>query len=85
VRKTGRPQRGNPIASRWSVRFDLGLFYLGRPKVDLEVETTLPIDQIPGGQELLDQLLAEQRAELEDEVNRAEFYPVVAFAVCWRL
>lgn len=75
---------GNPLASSWSLRFDVGVFYLGPPQVDLAAETTLPIDQIPGGQALLDRLLAEQKAALEDEVKDARFYPVLTFAVSWR-
>lgn len=75
---------GNPIAAGWSLRFDLGVAYLGSPDVRLEVDTPIPVDQLPGGRPLLDRLLAEQQAELEAEVEDAELYPVVAFALSWR-
>lgn len=66
------------------VAFDLGAIYYGEPDVEVVARTGLPIDQVPGGQGLLDEFLEEQERELQDEVDDYEIYPVVRLSVFYR-
>lgn len=73
---------GNPFrGGRWTVSFEVGAFYQGRPKVDLRVSTPLPLDQIPGAQEALALFIADQERKLEAELRDYPVVPVVSFAV----
>lgn len=73
-----------PAESGWTFTFDLGAYYQGAPDVESELHTTLPIDSVPGLRELVDQALAEHEADLEEEAEDYQFYPVVMFGVSYR-
>lgn len=73
-----------PSASGWSFTFDLGAYYQGAPDVEAQLHTTLPIDSVPGLRELVDQALAEHEADLEEEAEDYQFYPVVMLGVSYR-
>ncbi len=76
---------GNPFrGGRWSVSFEVGAFYQGAPNVDLHVQTSLPVDQIPGGQAALDALIADQERELEHKLRDDQVLPVASLAVSYR-
>jgi hypothetical protein len=76
---------GNPFrGGRWGVSFEVGVLYQGEPEVELEARTPLPVGLVPGGQERLDQLIEEEEAALEEELDDYTVVPVVAFAVTWR-
>jgi hypothetical protein len=77
---------GNPLGGDggWSVGFDLGAIYLGSPDVSLELDTPLPIDTVPGLRELVDELLAQEEAELEQEIGDYDLLPVVSLSVGYR-
>ncbi len=64
--------------------FDLGAFVFGDPEVDLTLDTPLPVDAIPNGRALIDEALASERAELEEELEDYDVYPVVSFGVFYR-
>lgn len=76
----GNPFRGGP----WSVSFEIGAYYQGSPSVDLHVRTSLPVDQIPGGQAALDALIADQERELEDKLHDYQVLPLVSLAISYR-
>ena len=63
---------------------DLGAVLLGSADVTVRLESDLPIDQIPGGAEFVDEFLREQERLIEDEVDEYELYPVVRFGVFFR-
>jgi hypothetical protein len=70
---------GNPFdGGRWGFTFDLGAVYHGEPEVTLVADTLIPIGLIPGGQARLDQELAAEEAELQDEVDGYRYLPVVS-------
>lgn len=73
-----------PSESGWSFTFDLGAYYQGAPDVESQLHTTLPIDSVPGLRELVDQALAEHEADLEEEAEDYQFYPVVMLGVSYR-
>lgn len=73
-----------PSESGWSFTFDLGAYYQGAPDVEAQLQTTLPIDSVPGLRELVDQALAEHEADLEEEAEDYRFYPVVMLGVSYR-
>lgn len=76
---------GNPFrGGRWNLSFEIGAFYQGEPEVDLRVQTNLPIDQIPGGAEILTVGLAQEERELEEELRDYTVVPVVSFTVSYR-
>ena len=63
---------------------DLGAVLLGAAEVTVRLDSDLPIDQIPGGPEFVDQFLREQERLIEEEVDEYETYPVVRFGVFFR-
>ncbi len=76
---------GNPLrGGRWGVSFEIGAFYQGAPTVDLRVQTSLPVDLIPGGQAALDALIADQERELEHKLRDYRVLPVVSLGVSYR-
>ena len=76
---------GRPVGrSGWSFHLDFGAHTLDDPEVELVLETDLPIDQIPGGRELVDDLLARHRADLEEELDEAPVYPVLSLGLGYR-
>jgi hypothetical protein len=77
---------GDPLGGDggWSVGFDLGAIFLGSPDVSLELDTPLPIDTVPGLRELVDELLAQEEAELEQEIGDYDLLPVVSLSVGYR-
>lgn len=76
---------GNPLrGGRWNVSFEIGALYQGEPEVDLGLQTDLPIDQIPGGQEIVSAGLSEQERALEEELRDYEWVPVASFTVSYR-
>lgn len=77
---------GDPLGGDggWSFGLDLGVILLGSPEVTLELDTTLPIDQVPGLRELVDAAIAEEEAELEDEIGDYDLLPVISLSVGYR-
>ena len=76
---------GNPFrGGRWNLSFEIGAYYQGEPEVGLGVSTDLPIDQIPGGPELLSAALEEEERELEEELRDYTVVPVVSFTLSYR-
>ena len=75
---------GNPFrGGRWNLSFEVGAFYQGEPEVELGVRTTLPIDLIPGGPELLSALIAQEEQELERELEDYTVVPVVSLSLTY--
>jgi len=75
---------GNPFrGGRWNLSFEIGAFYQGQPEVELGVRTTLPVDQIPGGPELLATLIEEEERELERELEDYTVLPVVSLSLTY--
>jgi hypothetical protein len=68
----------------WSFALDLGAIFLGAPEVSLTLDTPLPIDSIPGLRELVDEFLADEEADLEDEIGDYDVLPVISFSVGYR-
>jgi hypothetical protein len=77
---------GDPVGGDggWSFALDLGAIFLGSPDVSLTLDTPLPIDTIPGLRELVDQFLAGEEADLEEEIGDYDVLPVVSFSVGYR-
>jgi hypothetical protein len=76
-----RALRDGPRSGGLYFSFELGAVFQGSPQATLTVDTDFPINAIPGGQALLDRLLAEQEAELEQEAEDYEVYPVLSLGV----
>lgn len=68
----------------WSAGLDLGVILLGSPEVSLELDTPLPIDSVPGLRELIDAAIAEEEADLEEEIGDYDLLPVISFSVGYR-
>lgn len=77
---------GDPLGGDggWSLSFDLGAIFLGPPDVSLTLDTPLPIDTVPGLRELVDAFLADEEADLEEEIGDYDLLPVVSFSVGYR-
>lgn len=77
---------GDPLGGDggWSFALDLGVILLGSPEVSLELDTPLPIDQVPGLRELLEAAVAAEEADLEGEIGDYDLLPVVSFSVGYR-
>jgi hypothetical protein len=77
---------GDPVGGDggWSFALDLGAIFLGSPDVSLTLDTPLPIDSIPGLRELVDRFLADEEADLEEEIGDYDLLPVISFSVGYR-
>jgi hypothetical protein len=76
---------GNPLGGRgWSLSLDLGAILLGSPDVSLELDTPLPIEQVPGLPELVEAAIAAEEAELEEEIGDYDLLPVLSLSVGYR-
>ena len=78
---------GNPFrGGRWKVSFEVGAIYQGEPEVDLTVDTSLQFPEIPGlpgGQDLLELLAAQEERELERELEDYTVLPVVSLSLTY--
>jgi hypothetical protein len=70
-------------AGGFSVSLDLGAAWHGEPEVDVRYAGPLPLDELLG-QPLVDQLRAEEEAELEAELAEYDLFPVVAITLSYR-
>ena len=72
---------GNPVAGDqggFGFKADFGLVYHGNPQVSLSSDGLL------AGTELGQALIAQEEAELQDEVDGYEWYPVVSLSLFYR-
>jgi hypothetical protein len=71
---------GNPLSRDrgWGVTADFGVAFIGSPNVDLTI--TGPF----AGNPLLLADLAEEEEEIEDELDKYRFYPVLALTLYYR-
>jgi hypothetical protein len=71
---------GNPFGSdsNWSFSLDLGVMFQGSP--DLSVETTGTLANNAAFQANL----AKEKQELEDDLDKAKYYPVIAIGISYR-
>lgn len=71
---------GNPLSEdgHWSLSVDLGVAFIGSPNVTLSA--TGPFATDPAFQ----QNLAEEEEDIEDELDKFRFYPVLSLALCYR-
>jgi len=76
--------RGIGAKGRWGFSFDLGTYYQGTPEAKLRVSTPLPIGDIPGAQEMLDEAIAMEQQKLQDVVSDYPWFPVVMLGVTYR-
>lgn len=74
------PRRG---ARGLSASLDLGVAWHGEPEVEVRYAGPLPIGAILG-QPLVDQLRAEEEAELEEELADYDLFPVVGLTISYR-
>lgn len=71
---------GNAVNSgRWSFAFDLGVMFTGTPSVRLDGTVNEPALQ-----EMFDQDVAREEAELQEELNDAKYFPVLSVGVAYR-
>ena len=64
--------------------FDLGVIFLGLPKVDLSIQGMIPdAAQSYAGTEL-QAILAAEKKELEEELEDLEIFPMVSFGLSYR-
>lgn len=77
---------GDPVGGDggWSFALDLGAIVLGSPDVSLRLDTPLPIDSVPGLREMVDRFLAEEEADLKEEIGDYDVLPVVSFSLGYR-
>jgi hypothetical protein len=66
-----------------SASLDLGVAWHGEPDVDVRYAGPLPLDVILG-QPVVDQLRAEEEAELEAELADYDLFPVVGLTISYR-
>ncbi|MFQ5546353.1 MAG: hypothetical protein ACE5FE_10265, partial [Acidiferrobacterales bacterium] len=64
--------------------FDLGMIFLGSPKVDLSVMGMIPDAIRPYAGAELQTILAAEQKELEEELEDLEIFPVVSFGLSYR-
>ncbi len=64
--------------SHWHFYFDLGVMYTDSPEITLSATVSDPTIQA-----LLDQDIERETAELEDDVESFQWYPVLAFGVSY--
>ena len=64
--------------------FDLGMIFLGSPKVDLSVQGMIPDAIRPYAGAELQAILAAEQKELEKEFEDLEIFPVVSFGLSYR-
>lgn len=75
---------GNPFrGGRWNLSFEVGAFYQGAPDVELGVRTNFPIDQIPGGAEVLSAAIEVEERALERELEDYTVIPVVSLSLTY--
>lgn len=74
------PRRG---ARGLSASLDLGVAWHGEPEVDVRYAGPLPLDVILG-QPVVDQLRAQEEAELEAELADYDLFPVVGLTISYR-
>lgn len=70
-------------AGGFSASLDLGAAWHGEPEVDVRYAGPLPLDVVLG-QPVVDQLRAEEEAELEAELAEYDLFPVVALTLSYR-
>jgi len=71
---------GNPLSQdrRWGITADVGVAFIGSPNVDLTI--TGPF----AGNPLLLADLAEEEREIEDDLDKFRFYPVLSATLYYR-
>ncbi len=71
---------GNPLSEdgHWSLSVDLGVAFIGSP--DVTLSATGPFASDP----TFRQNLAEEEKDIEDELEKFSFYPVLSLALCYR-
>ncbi|HOW43326.1 MAG TPA: hypothetical protein P5110_02400 [Candidatus Omnitrophota bacterium] len=71
---------GNPFGteSNWSFNFDIGVMFQGSPDLSVTTDGTLAANAA------FQANLAREKADLEDELDEFEFYPVISFGVTYR-
>lgn len=75
---------GNAVGpgKRLGVNLDVGVLFQGAPQADFRA---FAADDAPAGlQELLDQEVAREEAEIQDDLDQFEFYPVVSLGLSWK-
>ena len=71
---------GNAVqGGRWSFSFDLGVMFTGSPTVRLDGAVDDPLLQAQ-----FDEDLERERANLDDELSDAKYYPVVSLGIAYR-
>lgn len=77
---------GNATRTNGRLRysFDLGMIFLGSPKVDLSVQGMIPDAIRPYAGAELQAILAAEQKELEEELEDLEIFPVVSFGLSYR-
>ncbi|HKK02369.1 MAG TPA: hypothetical protein VKA17_00465 [Gammaproteobacteria bacterium] len=71
---------GNAVRSgRWSFAFDLGVMFTGTPSVRLEGTVNDPVLQAQ-----FEQDVAQEEAELREELKDAKYFPVLSLGVAYR-
>lgn len=77
---------GNAVdkSDRVTFLFDLGVIHTGSPKADLNASCTAAIALQPNGCATLQQNIAAEEADLEDELDGYKWYPVVDIGIAIR-
>lgn len=72
---------GNPVrpGSRWSFNVNLGVMFPGSPEVNIEAN-----DVPAANQNDVNAAIAEEEAELEDELDNFDIYPVFSLGVSYQ-
>lgn len=76
--------RGVGDSGHWGFSMDVGVYYQGKPDAKLKLNTTLPVADYPGAQELLDAATAVEQAQLQKVVSDYPWFPVVMFGFTYR-
>lgn len=72
---------GNPVRpdSRWNFNVNLGVMFLGSPEVSID-----PVNVNQQVQDQVDQAIAQEVEELEDEISGFNIYPVATLGVSYQ-
>jgi hypothetical protein len=75
---------GNAVGpdKRLGVNLDVGVLFQGAPQADFRAFAAG--DAPDGLQDLLDQEAAREEAEIQDDLDQFEFYPVVSLGLSWK-
>lgn len=77
---------GNAIRTNGRLRysFDIGVVFLGSPKVELDVHGMIPDAVRPYAGAELQAILAAEEKELKEELEDSEIFPMVSFGLSYR-